>query len=158
MPSRFLTGAAAAGGIALVNSLGNISGFAAPYITGALADLSGSQRAGRNGRTTSRGGPVPETVVPGGTGPGASSVVGFAVRIVIVPGPPAGVSRSAAVVLRYLCHTGRPLDDACAELSRAVLTGIDESFLTQIARTQGVELSKQQLRAMSLVLAGHGPR
>ncbi|GAA4839220.1 MFS transporter [Actinomycetospora corticicola] len=46
LPSRFLTGAAAAGGIALVNSLGNISGFAAPYITGALADVSGSQRAG----------------------------------------------------------------------------------------------------------------
>ncbi|GAA4926993.1 sugar phosphate permease [Actinomycetospora succinea] len=46
LPSQFLTGAAAAGGIALINSLGNISGFAAPYITGGLADLTGSQRAG----------------------------------------------------------------------------------------------------------------
>ncbi|WP_433798527.1 MFS transporter [Actinomycetospora sp. CA-084318] len=46
LPSQFLTGAAAAGGIALINSLGNLSGFTAPYITGALADLSGSQRAG----------------------------------------------------------------------------------------------------------------
>lgn len=46
LPSQFLTGAAAAGGIALINSLGNISGFAAPYVTGGLADLTGSQRAG----------------------------------------------------------------------------------------------------------------
>ncbi|QUH05552.1 MFS transporter [Saccharopolyspora erythraea] len=46
LPSNFLSGAAAAGGIALINSLGNISGFAAPYITGALRDVTGSQRAG----------------------------------------------------------------------------------------------------------------
>ncbi|GAB3675169.1 MFS transporter [Saccharopolyspora tripterygii] len=46
LPSNFLAGAAAAGGIALINSLGNISGFAAPYITGALADVTGSQRTG----------------------------------------------------------------------------------------------------------------
>ena len=46
LPSRFLTGAAAAGGIALINSLGNISGFAAPYITGGLSDLTGSEKAG----------------------------------------------------------------------------------------------------------------
>jgi D-galactonate transporter len=46
LPSSFLTGAAAAGGIALINSLGNISGFAAPYVTGWLRDFTGSQRAG----------------------------------------------------------------------------------------------------------------
>jgi nitrate/nitrite transporter NarK len=46
LPSQFLTGAAAAGGIALINSLGNLSGFVAPYVTGGLADLTGSQRAG----------------------------------------------------------------------------------------------------------------
>lgn len=46
LPSNFLSGAAAAGGIALINSLGNISGFAAPYVTGALHDLTGSQRTG----------------------------------------------------------------------------------------------------------------
>ncbi|WP_228818173.1 MFS transporter [Nocardia transvalensis] len=46
LPGTFLTGAAAAGGIALINSLGNISGFAAPYITGWLRDLTGTQRAG----------------------------------------------------------------------------------------------------------------
>lgn len=46
LPARFLTGAAAAGGIALINCLGNISGFAAPYITGWLTDLTGSEKAG----------------------------------------------------------------------------------------------------------------
>ncbi|GAA0507154.1 MFS transporter [Saccharopolyspora subtropica] len=46
LPSNFLSGAAAAGGIALINSLGNISGFAAPYITGALKDATGSQHTG----------------------------------------------------------------------------------------------------------------
>src|SRR5690606_22397557 len=46
LPSNFLTGAAAAGGIALINSLGNVSGFAAPYITGVLRDLTGTQQAG----------------------------------------------------------------------------------------------------------------
>ena len=32
LPTTFLTGAAAAGGIALINSIGNASGFFAPYI------------------------------------------------------------------------------------------------------------------------------
>ena len=42
VPSRFLTGAAAAAGIALINSFGNIAGFAAGYVTGWLKDASGS--------------------------------------------------------------------------------------------------------------------
>jgi len=46
LPTRFLTGAAAAGGIALINSVSNLGGFAAPYITGALQDLTGNDRAG----------------------------------------------------------------------------------------------------------------
>ena len=46
LPSRFLVGAAAAGGIGLINSLGNVGGFAAPYATGALEDLTGTNRAG----------------------------------------------------------------------------------------------------------------
>ncbi|PXX62207.1 sugar phosphate permease [Nocardia tenerifensis] len=46
LPSAFLSGAAAAGGIALINSIGNISGFAAPYVTGWLKDWTGTQRAG----------------------------------------------------------------------------------------------------------------
>lgn len=46
LPTAFLAGAAAASGIALVNSIGNLSGFAAPYITGALKDAFGSSRPG----------------------------------------------------------------------------------------------------------------
>ena len=46
LPTRFLTGAAAAGGIGLINSLGNVGGFAAPYATGALEDLTGTNKAG----------------------------------------------------------------------------------------------------------------
>ena len=42
----FLTGVAAAAGIALINSVGNLSGFAAPYITGWLADVTGSSGPG----------------------------------------------------------------------------------------------------------------
>jgi MFS family permease len=41
IPSRFLTGAAAAAGIALINTVGNIAGFAAGYVTGAFKDLTG---------------------------------------------------------------------------------------------------------------------
>jgi MFS family permease len=42
VPSRFLTGAAAAAGIALINTFGNLAGFAAGYVTGWLKDASGS--------------------------------------------------------------------------------------------------------------------
>lgn len=38
LPTKFLTGAAAAAGIALINTVGNLAGFSAPYITGAVAD------------------------------------------------------------------------------------------------------------------------
>ncbi|MEO7374262.1 MAG: MFS transporter [Terrimesophilobacter sp.] len=46
LPSLFLSGAAAAAGIALINSVGNTAGFLGPYITGWLADLTGTQQAG----------------------------------------------------------------------------------------------------------------
>lgn len=42
VPSRFLTGAAAAAGIALINTMGNVAGFAAGYVTGWLKDFSGT--------------------------------------------------------------------------------------------------------------------
>ena len=42
LPASFLGGAAAAAGIALVNSLGNIAGFASTYVVGWLADLTHS--------------------------------------------------------------------------------------------------------------------
>lgn len=41
LPSAFLTGVAAAAGIAFVNSVGNISGFIAPYMVGWIKDTTG---------------------------------------------------------------------------------------------------------------------
>ncbi|MDR6685287.1 MFS family permease [Arthrobacter sp. 1088] len=41
VPTQFLTGAAAAAGIALINTVGNLAGFSAGYITGWLKDLTG---------------------------------------------------------------------------------------------------------------------
>jgi len=46
LPTAYLTGAAAAAGIALINSLGNVAGFVAPYVTGALSDATGDNRLG----------------------------------------------------------------------------------------------------------------
>lgn len=45
LPSTFLTGTAAAGGIALINSLGNVSGFGGPCVTGWLTGLTGDAHA-----------------------------------------------------------------------------------------------------------------
>ena len=45
LPARFLSGAAAAAGIALINTVGNLAGFVAPYITGLLKDSTGSYQA-----------------------------------------------------------------------------------------------------------------
>jgi MFS family permease len=42
LPTAFLGGAAAAGGIALINSLGNLAGFASPYMVGFVKDLTHS--------------------------------------------------------------------------------------------------------------------
>ncbi|MFJ8754780.1 MFS transporter [Streptomyces sp. NPDC102441] len=42
VPTQFLTGAAAAAGIALINTAGNVAGFAAGYVTGWLKDFSGA--------------------------------------------------------------------------------------------------------------------
>jgi MFS family permease len=41
LPTRFLTGAAAAAGVALINTIGNLAGFSAPYVTGAVHDWTG---------------------------------------------------------------------------------------------------------------------
>ncbi len=46
LPASFLTGASAAAGIAAINSLGNLSGFAGPYAMGYLKDLTGGFTAG----------------------------------------------------------------------------------------------------------------
>ena len=50
VPTQFLTGAAAAAGIALINTIGNMAGFAAPYITGWLKDLTGDYVSDVRGR------------------------------------------------------------------------------------------------------------
>jgi MFS family permease len=42
LPTRFLTGAQAAAVVALINTIGNIAGFSAGYITGALKDMTGA--------------------------------------------------------------------------------------------------------------------
>jgi len=42
LPSMFLTGTAAASGIALINSIGNLGGFAGPYILGTVKDATQS--------------------------------------------------------------------------------------------------------------------
>jgi ACS family tartrate transporter-like MFS transporter len=42
LPSMFLTGTAAAGGIALINSIGNLGGFVGPYILGTVKDATHS--------------------------------------------------------------------------------------------------------------------
>lgn len=41
-PTTFLSGAAAAGAIGLINSAGNVGGYLGPYMTGLLRDLTGS--------------------------------------------------------------------------------------------------------------------
>jgi D-galactonate transporter len=46
LPTAFLSGTAAAGGIALINSIGNLAGFVAPYVMGYLKDATGGFTAG----------------------------------------------------------------------------------------------------------------
>lgn len=46
LPGAFLQGAAAAAGIALINSFGNLGGFAGPYLLGLLTTLFGSAQVG----------------------------------------------------------------------------------------------------------------
>jgi MFS transporter, ACS family, tartrate transporter len=42
LPTAFLTGSAAAGGIALINSIGNLGGFVGPYAIGWIKDATGA--------------------------------------------------------------------------------------------------------------------
>lgn len=46
LPTAMLGGAAAAAGIAMINSLGNLAGFVAPYLVGAIRDATGSTASG----------------------------------------------------------------------------------------------------------------
>ncbi|MDY7578846.1 MFS transporter [Herbaspirillum sp. RTI4] len=46
LPTAFLGGTAAAAGIALINSLGNLAGFVSPFLIGTLKDMTGSTNSG----------------------------------------------------------------------------------------------------------------
>jgi nitrate/nitrite transporter NarK len=46
IPTRFLTGVAAAGGLAFINSIGTLGGFAGPYLMGYLKETTGHFSAG----------------------------------------------------------------------------------------------------------------
>jgi predicted MFS family arabinose efflux permease len=46
MPTLLLAGTAAAGGIALINSIGNLSGWVGPFMVGWLSDLTGTTSTG----------------------------------------------------------------------------------------------------------------
>ncbi|MBB3222135.1 MFS transporter [Pseudoduganella umbonata] len=46
LPTALLGGTAAAAGIALINSVGNLAGFASPYLVGAIRDATGSTAIG----------------------------------------------------------------------------------------------------------------
>jgi MFS transporter, ACS family, tartrate transporter len=46
LPSMFLTGSAAAGGIALINSIGNLGGFVGPYMVGWIKETTNSYESG----------------------------------------------------------------------------------------------------------------
>src|SRR5262249_10701428 len=46
LPNEFLTGASAAVGIALINSIANLGGFVGPYTMGAINNRTGSFRGG----------------------------------------------------------------------------------------------------------------
>jgi MFS-type transporter involved in bile tolerance (Atg22 family) len=46
LPTALLGGTAAAAGIAAINSIGNLAGFASPYVVGWLKDLTHSTAAG----------------------------------------------------------------------------------------------------------------
>jgi nitrate/nitrite transporter NarK len=46
LPTAFLTGGAAAAGIALINAVGNLGGFVAPFLVGWLKDVTQSTATG----------------------------------------------------------------------------------------------------------------
>ena len=46
MPAALLSGTAAAAGIALINSIGNLGGFVGPYLVGLISDATGSTDGG----------------------------------------------------------------------------------------------------------------
>jgi nitrate/nitrite transporter NarK len=49
LPTAILSGAAAAGGIALINALGNLGGFVGPFFVGWMKDVTGAFAGGLYG-------------------------------------------------------------------------------------------------------------
>jgi predicted protein tyrosine phosphatase len=66
----------------------------------------------------------------------------------------AGVSRSPAVVLTYLCHRGDTLEGAARKLGAIVWTNPDRLFLLQLARHFGEEAGEPELESWSNLLLG----
>ena len=46
LPTAYLAGSAAAAGIAMINSIGNLSGFVSPFVLGWIKDSTGSLSGG----------------------------------------------------------------------------------------------------------------
>ena len=46
LPTAWLSGTAAAGGIALINSIGNLAGFGGPYLIGWMKEATGNTSTG----------------------------------------------------------------------------------------------------------------
>ncbi len=72
----------------------------------------------------------------------------------------AAISRSPTVVLAYLCHQGRSLEEAARHLGQLAWCDPDRLFLRQIAEHHGEESGEERLRRLALLLQGrpwHGP-
>ena len=74
LPTAFLTGTAAAGGIALINSVGNVGGFVGPFLLGSVKEATGSFAAG-----------MTVLAILLGIGGGLALIVGRAVRWIFGP-------------------------------------------------------------------------
>src|SRR5262245_12638600 len=68
------------------------------------------------------------------------------------------VSRSPAVILAYLCHLDGSLERTVERLRKTVPTGIDESFLYQLAHAHGLELTATEVKALQQKLLGQSQR
>ena len=91
MPAALLSGAAAAAGIALINSIGNLGGFVGPYLVGLVKDATGS----------TDGGLVALALI-------LLAGAVLATRVVHDPAPRARAARGAALHARRRPRRGQP--------------------------------------------------
>ncbi|MFO0877660.1 MAG: dual specificity protein phosphatase [Gemmataceae bacterium] len=66
----------------------------------------------------------------------------------------AAVSRSPSVMLAYLCHVGRTLEEAAAHLGNVVWSDPDWLFLRQIAQHHDETCDEPRLQCLSELLQG----